>query len=57
MKGMVVEDWEYVDNGQVVWNICDIYMWYNGDDLIVEDVVIQFKIGKLMQIVYKGYGV
>ncbi|RDZ62645.1 peptide ABC transporter substrate-binding protein [Haloferax sp. Atlit-12N] len=55
-KGMVIEDWEYADNGQVAWNVRDSYTWHNGDDLTAEDVATQLKIGKLMQTVHKGYG-
>ncbi|QOS13733.1 ABC-type transport system periplasmic substrate-binding protein (probable substrate dipeptide/oligopeptide) (plasmid) [Haloferax gibbonsii] len=55
-KGMVIEDWEYADSGQVAWNVRDSYTWHNGDDLTAEDVATQLKIGKLMQTVHKGYG-
>lgn len=55
-KGMIVEDWNYADNGQVTWNIRDTYTWHNGDDLTAEDVATQLKIGQLMQTVHKGYG-
>ncbi|ESP90185.1 ABC transporter substrate-binding protein [Candidatus Halobonum tyrrellensis] len=55
-KGMVVQDWEYADDGTVTWNIRDNYTWHDGSDLVAEDVATQLKIGQLMGTVNKGYG-
>lgn len=55
-KGMILKDWNYKDNGEVIWKIRDTYEWHNGADLTAEDIAIQLKIGQLMGTVFKGYG-
>lgn len=55
-KGVILKDWEYKNNGEVVWTIRDTYEWHNGKDLTAEDIAVQLKIGQLMGTLYKGYG-
>lgn len=55
-KGMILDSWEYNDDGTVTFTIRDTYTWSNGDDLNAEDAVTQLKLGQLMQTVNKGYG-
>ncbi|WP_436926658.1 ABC transporter substrate-binding protein [Halosimplex amylolyticum] len=55
-KGMILKDWEYQDDGTVIFNIRDSYTWHDGSDLTAEDAVTQLKLGQLMQTVNKGYG-
>ena len=54
--GMILQDWSYNQDGSVVFNIRPSYTWHDGSDLTAADAVTQFKIGKLMQTVNKGYG-
>lgn len=55
-QGAILNDWEYTDDGRVIWNIRPSYTWHNGDDLTARDIEVQLKIGRLMNTVYKGYG-
>lgn len=55
-QGVILKDWEYTDDGKVIWNIRPSYTWHNGDDLTARDIEVQLKIGRLMNTVYKGYG-
>jgi peptide/nickel transport system substrate-binding protein len=55
-KGLILKDWEYKNNGEVIWKVRDTYEWHNGKDLTAEDIAVQLKIGKLMGTVFKGYG-